>query len=82
MTNIIWLEGDIAWNKNNWTRWKSHSQVKNLIMLLEMRGRHRTYTEYIGWLQNAGFSNIETVYSGGEKNMIIGKKHEVNGKRK
>lgn len=48
--------------------------MMNLVMLLEMRGRHRTYSEYIGWLQQTGFANIETVYSDGGKNMLIGKK--------
>jgi hypothetical protein len=48
--------------------------MMNLVMLLEMQGRHRCYSEYTEWLIDAGFTDLETIYSSGEKNMIIGKK--------
>lgn len=48
----------------------------NITMLLEMHGKHRTASEYLQWLQHAGFSDSKVVYSCGEKHMIIGvKKH-------
>jgi hypothetical protein len=46
----------------------------NLTMLLEMHGKHRTRSEYLTWLHNAGFSDCRVIYSSGEKHMIIGVK--------
>ncbi|WP_052045943.1 methyltransferase [Candidatus Paracaedibacter symbiosus] len=46
----------------------------NLTMLLEMHGTHRTASEYIGWLKDIGFTNYQTIYSSGEKHMIVAQK--------
>lgn len=48
--------------------------ILNLTMLLEMHGTHRSIPEYIKWLEEVGFSDFQTVYSAGEKHMLIGKK--------
>jgi hypothetical protein len=44
--------------------------ILNLIMLLEMYGKHRSAHEYRAWLGNAGFRDIEVIRSSGEKHMI------------
>ncbi len=46
----------------------------NLTMLLEMHGSHRTTSEYMDWLKAVGFTNCQTIYSSGEKHMIIAQK--------
>lgn len=46
----------------------------NLTMLLEMYGQHRSASEYLNWLHNAGFSDTQVIYSAGEKHMIVGVK--------
>ena len=50
------------------------TSMLNLTMLLEMHGQHRNIAEYCNWLNEAGFSNVEVIYSAGEKHMMIGKK--------
>lgn len=44
----------------------------NLTMLLEMEGKHRSAHEYHVWLEDVGFTDIVTVYSSGEKHMVVG----------
>jgi hypothetical protein len=48
--------------------------MMNLVMLVEMKGRHRCYSEYMSWMTNAGFGQIETISSSGEKHMLVGMK--------
>lgn len=51
----------------------------NLVMLLEMKGRHRTASEYAGWLERAGFRGVTLVRSRGEKHMLVASKASEAG---
>jgi hypothetical protein len=44
----------------------------NVTMLVEMTGKHRSGDEYRRWLEDAGFGNVSTVHSAGEKHMVTG----------
>lgn len=46
----------------------------NLVMHIEMAGRHRTAAEFIALLERAGFEDCEVRRSGGEKHVVIGHK--------
>ncbi|MFB4300571.1 methyltransferase [Actinomadura sp. NTSP31] len=47
----------------------------NLVMHLEMAGRHRTAAEFAALLERAGFTDCEVRRSGGEKHLIVGHKN-------
>lgn len=46
----------------------------NLLMHLEMSGRHRSAAEYISLLRTAGFSGCEVRRSAGDRHLVIGHK--------
>lgn len=46
----------------------------NLVMHIEMAGRHRTAAEFIALLERAGFVDCEVRRSSGEKHLVIGHK--------
>lgn len=46
----------------------------NLVMHIEMAGKHRTGAEFIALLERAGFSDCEVRRAGGEKHLVIGHK--------
>jgi hypothetical protein len=48
----------------------------NLVMHVEMAGRHRTGAEFVALLRRAGFTGCEVRRSAGEKHLIIGHKTE------
>lgn len=48
--------------------------VMNLIMHLEMRGRHRNANEYVRLVESAGFVDCEVRRFRGEKHLIVGHK--------
>lgn len=48
----------------------------NLVMHIEMAGRHRTAAEFIGLLERAGFVQCEVHRGSGEKHLIVGHKVE------
>ena len=48
----------------------------NLVMHVEMAGRHRTAAEFVALLTEAGFTGCEVRRSDGEKHVIVGHKTE------
>ncbi|WP_320775115.1 methyltransferase [Streptomyces sp. CRN 30] len=46
----------------------------NLVMHIEMAGKHRTGAEFIALLERAGFADCEVRRAGGEKHLVIGHK--------
>lgn len=46
----------------------------NLVMHIEMAGRHRTAAEFVALLERAGFGDCEVRWGSGEKHLIIGHK--------
>jgi|GEM_PF-232521 len=49
----------------------------NLTMLLEMQGKHGSASDYVNWLEKAGFMDCQVIPSSGEKHMIIGVKKNL-----
>ncbi|MFD8663547.1 methyltransferase [Streptomyces globisporus] len=46
----------------------------NLVMHIEMAGRHRTAAEFVALLERAGFGGCEVRRGSGEKHLVIGHK--------
>lgn len=47
------------------------TSMMNLCMLLETYGKHRSFNQYKALLERSNFKNINVIYSGNEKHMIV-----------